>query len=217
MRKFTFSLLVAFIAISAANAQIKAGTNVMGGSIYYSSQKTELNNANVGQVTKNSSFGIIPSYGKAIRENLVVGADLSYTNTVQENTNGNSNSTKTKNNSFGAGVFVRPYKNLGTSGFYLFLQGRLGADFSKEKLGSNNNESTGFNIGVGINPGIAYAVTPKMHIETGLNNLFYTGYSSNKSTNDPISYSYKTSGFNASIGLGNSTQWTVGVKFLLGT
>lgn len=217
MRKFTFSLLVAFITISAANAQIKAGTNVMGGSIYYNSQKTELNNANVGQVTKNSSFGIVPSYGKAIRENLVVGADLSYTNTVQENTNGNNNSTKTKNNSFGAGVFVRPYKNLGTSGFYLFLQGRLAADFSKEKLGSNNNENTGFNIGVGINPGIAYAITPKMHIETGLNNLFYTGYSSNKSASDQISYSYKTSGFNASIGLGNSTQWTVGVKFLLGS
>src|SRR5690606_40231343 len=62
--------------------------------------------------TKNSGFGVTPSYGKAIRDNLVIGATLNYGNSVNENYSPGNSST-TKNNSFGAGVFIRPYKNLG--------------------------------------------------------------------------------------------------------
>lgn len=210
MRKLTFSLLIALFTLSVANAQINKGTSMVGGSIYYNQQKTEQNNNVVNQFTKRSELGIVPSYGFAVKDNLIVGADISYTNTTYENGT-NNNSNKTKNNGFGIGVFARPYRNLGSSGFYLYAQGRLGAGFSKE----SSSDLKGFDIGLGINPGVAYAVTPKMHIETGLNNLFYAGYSSSKTTNG--ANTYKSSGFNANIGLGSSTQWTVGVKFLFGS
>lgn len=180
---------------------------MIGGSIYYNDQKSEQSSNGVSQVyTKNSALGIVPSYGFAMRDNFIVGADLSYTNSVSK-----SGSNKAKTDAFGIGVFARPYKNLGASGFYLFVQGRVGADFSKNSTFNHK----GFTIGAGINPGIAYAVTPKMHIETGLNNLFYAGYSNTKYSDG--ANAYKNSGFTANIGLGSSTQWTVGVKFLFGS
>lgn len=214
MRKFTFSLLIALITMSAANAQIRKGANMVGGSIYYNSNKSDQTSGNSTQGTKNSGFGITPSYGKAVRDNLVIGANLNYGNTVNENING-GNSSKTKTNTFGAGVFVRPYKNLGASGFYLFLDGHLAANYSTSTNTPYGNK--GFDIGAGINPGIAYAITPKMHLETGLNNLLYAGYSSYKSTNEQAAYKSSNSGFNAGIGLGSSTTWTVGVKFFFGS
>lgn len=214
MRKFTFSLLTVLITMSAVNAQIRKGANLIGGSIYYNNQKSDQTSGNSTQGTKNSGFGITPSYGKAIRDNLVIGATLNYGNSVNENYNPGNSST-TKNNSFGAGVFIRPYKNLGASGFYLFLDGHLGANYSKST--NSPYENKGFDVGAGINPGIAFAISPKMQIETGLNNLFYAGYFSNKSTNGQPVYTSKSSGFNAGIGLGSSTTWTVGVKFIFGS
>lgn len=220
-RKLYVSMMATFILTSANHlyAQISKGSNMVGGSIYYSNQKNDQTATNSTQTTKYSNFGITPAYGKAVRNNLVIGADINYGNNVNETVN-SGNSSKIEGNSFGVGVFARPYKNLGTSGFYLFLQGRLGVDITKQEQGSISSSYTnkGFNIGAGINPGIAYAITSKMHIETGLNNLFYAGYSSSKSTNtQPPDYSYKSNGFSAGIGLGNSTTWTVGVKFFFGS
>lgn len=213
---FIVCLLITFIATQSVKAQIQKGTNMIGGNIGYNTQKNEQNYSGNSQSTENKSLGITPSYGKAVKTNLVVGADLTYQNITSKNKN-NGNTNETKSNGFGVGVFTRHYKNLGSSGFYLFLQSRLGVDVSK----STNNtpyKSKSFNIGAGLNPGIAYAITPKMHIETGLNNLFYAGYSKSSSTNeqDP-STSSKISGFNAGIGLGSSTEWTVGVKFFFGS
>ena len=94
------------------------------------------------------------------------------------------------------------------------MDGLLEANFIKTT--NSPYESKGFDIRAGINPGIAYAITPKFHIETGLNNLLFAGYSNSKSTNEQPTYSSKSSGFNAGIGLGNSTTWTVGAKFFLG-
>ncbi|HRP56089.1 hypothetical protein [Agriterribacter sp.] len=120
---------------------------------------------------------------------------------------------------------MRGYKNIGNSGFYLFLQSRLGADVTKGKTRNTGNNSpavernnNGFDIGLNLYPGISYAITPKMHIETGLNDLFRVGYSSSKtSDNQTLETKTKSNGFNAGIGLGSSTLWTVGVKFFLGS
>jgi hypothetical protein len=216
MRKVVLSILVVFISIINVHAQIAKGTSMIGGSIGYNTQNNEQNNSGNTQSSENKILGITPSYGKAVRTNLVVGADLTYQNIISKNKN-NGNTSEIKSNGFGVGVFARHYKNLGSSGFYLFLQSRLGVDISNSTY-NTPYKSKSFNIGAGLNPGIAYAITPKMHIETGLNNLFYAGYSKSTSTSeqDP-SYSSKTSAFNAGIGLGSSTEWMVGVKFFFGT
>ena len=211
------SLFIISITTQSVNAQIQKGNNMIGGSINYSSQKSDQNYPGNSQSSENKNLGIIPSYGKAVKTNLIVGADLSYKNIISKNIN-NGIISKSKTNSFGAGIFTRHYRNLGSSGFYLFLQSRLGVGISKSVYPANtSSKSNGFNIGLGLNPGIAYAITPKVHIETGLNNLLYAGYSNLKSSGTDPFYSSKSSGFGASVGLGNSTQFTVGVKFFFGT
>lgn len=66
--------------------------------------------------------------------------------------------------------------------------------------------------------GISYAVTPKMHFETGLGNLFHAEYFNNSNTSglpSPSGSKTKSSGFSAGVGLGSTSVWTVGIKFLM--
>lgn len=211
------SLFIISITTQSVNAQIKQGANMIGGSIGFSSQKTSQSYIGNEQTTKYKSISIIPSYAKAIKTNFLVGGDLGYSNSVTETNNSNSLS-KTKSNGFGLGVFSRHYKNLGSSGFYLFLQNRVGVDVYKSESPISETKTNGFNIGLGLTPGIAYAINQNVHMETALNNLFAVTYYHNSSKNELSQpASTKSSGFGASIGLGNATQFTVGVKFLFGT
>ena len=222
MRKFTFLFLIAFTMISVANAQIQKGTMVLGGSIGFSTQKSDPGSG--GTTTINQNFNVMSLFAKAIKQNFIVGGDITYGKYLNKQTLLSNAVYKTDNNSYGIGAFIRGYKNIGSSGFYLFLQSRLGADITN---GTNSytgnpgpatkNDNNGFDIRLNLYPGVSYAVTPKMHIETGLNDLFQVSYNNSKSSgNQPSDTKTKSSGFNAGIGLGSSTMWTVGVKFFLG-
>jgi hypothetical protein len=219
MRKFTFFFLIAFIMASVANAQIQKGTTVLGGNISFSTQKSDPGSG--GTATSSQNFYVAPLFAKAVKQNFIVGGDIIYGRYFNKQTSSNA-VYKTDNNSYGIGAFVRGYKNLGNSGFYLFLQSRLGADITNGKNSytgdpgrDTKNDNNGFDIRLNLYPGVSYAVTPKMHIETGLNDLFQVGYSSSKSSGSQIQET-KSSGFSAGIGLGSSTVWTVGVKFFFG-
>jgi hypothetical protein len=219
MRKFTFFFLIAFTMASVANAQIQKGTTVLGGNINFSTQKSDPGSG--GTTTSGQNFNVMPLFAKAVKQNFIVGGDIIYGRYFNKQTSSNA-VYKTDNNSYGIGAFVRGYKNLGNSGFYLFLQSRLGADITNGKNSytgdpgpDTKNDNNGFDIRLNLYPGVSYAVTPKMHIETGLNDLFQVGYSSSKSSGSQIQET-KSSGFSAGIGLGSSTIWTVGVKFFFG-
>lgn len=213
--KHFIALSVALCLSSFLNAQIKQGTSMAGGSVSFSSQKTE---ASSGAPQKNSSFSISPVFGKAIRDNLILGASLNFSNTSYK---ANHNATSSIDNTYGGGIFLRPYKPLGNSGFYLYLDSRIGADLVNGENKSNGiiiNKSKGFDVALTLNPGISFAVTPGMQIETGIGNLFNAAYSSRKRTTGQTSQlDNKTSGFSAGIGLGSTLQWTVGVKFFWGS
>ncbi|MBN8857436.1 MAG: hypothetical protein J0H29_03545 [Sphingobacteriales bacterium] len=220
MGKFTFFFLIAFTMIFVANAQIQKGTTVLGGNIGFSTQKYDPGSG--GIVTTNQNFNVMPLFAKAIKQNFIVGGDITYGKYLNKQTSPSSAVYKTDNNSYGIGAFIRGYKNLGSSGFYLFLQSRLGASVTDGKSNytgnpgpATKNDNNGFDIRLNLYPGVSYAVTPKMHIETGLNDLFQVGYNSSKSSGSQIPET-KSSGFSAGIGLGSSTIWTVGVKFLFG-
>ena len=220
MGKFTFFFLIAFTMIFVANAQIQKGTTVLGGNIGFSTQKYDPGSG--GIVTTNQNFNVMPLFAKAIKQNFIVGGDITYGKYLNKQTSPSSAVYKTDNNSYGIGAFIRGYKNLGSSGFYLFLQSRLGASVTDGKSNytgnpgpATKNDNNGFDIRLNLYPGVSYAVTPKMHIETGLNDLFQVGYNSSKSSGSQIPET-KSSGFSAGIGLASSTIWTVGVKFLFG-
>lgn len=224
MKRKLYLFLLTVCIISSANhlhAQISKGTALTGISFNYSTSKNE---SNGGNTSSQSAFGFSPSYGVFIKQNLVIGGDLSISQSKND-TDASVGITNTqKQNWYGASVFARQYKNLGSSGFYLFLQGNVGANLSRAKSYTKtssssdvNSESNGFAIQLGIYPGISYAVTPKFHIETGLSNLLYMGYGNLKTeyTNTP-SMNYKSNGFNIGANIGQNTQWSIGARLLIG-
>lgn len=220
-RKF-YLLLFTAIVCSTTNylqAQISKGTGLLGGSINFSSNKNE--NYSTEYRNKNSSFSITPSYGHFIKQNLAFGGELSYGTNRTSNKSFNDPEQKQKSNAYGLGVFLRQYKNLGSSGFYLFLHSRAGVDLLRSKTeytsGYSRTDTKGYDIRLNLSPGISYAVSPRFHIETGLNNLLYAGYSSSKSsqTSGGTTYKSKGSGFNAGASVGGGLEWTVGFRILL--
>jgi len=136
MRKFTFLFLMASAMIFVVNAQIQKGTTVLGGNINFSSQKSDP--ALGGTTTLGRNFNVTSLFAKAVKQNFIVGGDITYGKYFNKQTSSNT-VYKTDNNSYGIGTFVRGYKNLGSSGFYLFLQSRVGADITNSKSSYTGN------------------------------------------------------------------------------
>lgn len=210
---------VASITTHQLKAQIAKGSHLLGGSISFSSNKSSTYSDDFKN--KNASFYVSPAYGKFIKQNLAFGGELYYGNEHTSNTAPGRLEQTDKDNYYGVGVFLRQYKNLGSSGFYLFLQSRLGANLSKGTSqymnGYDKTDSKGYTVNLNLSPGIAYAITPRFHIETGLNNLLYAGYQHTefKATGSTQSYNSKSSGFSAGASVGTSMQWTIGFRVLL--
>lgn len=208
----TLSFILAFsLPALLSQAQVGKGTHLVGGSVSFTSQTTKYNPASPEET--NTYFSISPSWGKAIKQNFVVGGELAY---GHENTKYNN----AKGNSFGAGVFARQYHNIGTSGFYLFAEAALKARFYDATGRFHPNISTldarrkTTTVSLRLQPGIAYAVTPRLHLETGLNNLFNIGYSHSETRLDG-DLLQKQRAFNAGVSLANDFQWNIGFRFLL--
>ncbi len=213
MKKSLPLIFIAFTIAGTANAQITKGSVFLGGDVSAYTQKTK----SEGEVTnKSSGIYVMPVFGKAIRENLVFGitAGLSIsdnevlTNNVEQEAKG-----------YNAGVFLRKYKNIGTSGFYIFIQGGLGANY---QLQENSGTYVGYDktkkITIGLNayPGISYAVSRKFHLESGFNNLLMINYYQEKrETGTPV-VDYKTNGFAISSSLQNSSALYLGFRVLIG-
>ena len=121
MRKIFLTIIAVSIFVCSANAQIKKGSIFRGGDISGSTQKTK-----IGDITTNKQNGITisPVFGKAIKDNLVLGMNVGFGIYEMDNSNGNNYSQNA--DFYNAGVFLRKYKNIGAGGFYLFVQGGLG-------------------------------------------------------------------------------------------
>jgi len=159
---------------------------------------------------------IAPVFGKVIKENLVLGIDAGIS---FYNTNQNDAGIKQKQDSYTSGIFLRQYKSIG-KGFYLFLQSRLGYRFEKydyTTAGLSTNNYKRHTIGLTATPGISYAVGKRLHLETGLGNLFYLTYSHENG----IGYystagKYKANTFNAGVDLNAFNTLYVGFRVFIG-
>jgi len=217
MKKIFLTVITVSIFVYFANAQIKKGSIFLGGDISGSTQKTKIGDMTIN---KQSGINISPVFGKAIKDNLVLGANAGLGLVENKNWNGGS-SNKTKSNAYNAGVFLRKYKNIGTGGFYLFVQCGLNGTFYKQKQEepvSSQNETKRFSVGINAYPGISYAVTHKLHLETGFNNLLSVSYFNEKNeSGDPMTTTYKTNGFSISSSLNNATSALyLGFRLLIG-
>lgn len=216
-RKLLFILTIVCLA-TAAQAQIGKGSILLGGDLGFSTQKTEPIE-NVSDTRKLNGFYISPTVGVAIRNNLVVGGNLSYRNQSEKR---DLNDYSSKYNGYGAGAFVRKYKPVGKSGFYVFGQAGLQFGYSDQELRSDGSpviqKSKITNVGINIYPGISYAVSKRFHLESGFNNLLSLNYTREKSfLESPGAISgYTTNGLSLSSSLSNAqSAFYVGFRVLL--
>lgn len=211
----TTLLFLSFIFIGGVlNAQITKGSKLIGGNLSFGSSKGESNSQQYE--TKSSYFDIEPSFGIAVKENLVIGGYIGYrisnNKTISETSESN-----TKTNTYSAGAFVRKYKQLGKSDFYLFGQASLYFYNWTEKVEAQNTQQSDRRrqeVGVNIRPGVSYAVNKRLHLELGMHNLLSAGFSYAKDVNGPTDYRSKGVFLNSDItNMANSLSF--GVRLLL--
>lgn len=213
MRKLYFCTAIIILMTFGTSAQIPKGSIFIGGDlVYHSTNASDLNNV---PTMKSRTFGIFPAVGFAVKDNLLTGIKLIYTSGRSE-TNGNTIQT---NNSWGAGLFLRKFKRIAKSDFYLFLQGDLSAGVGKEMIRENTIDQVKINsnyYNFGIYPGVNYRLSKRVLLETGLNSFFMIGYSKYKRIQGQTSPAETTyNNFSISTSLGGLNEFFVGIKLLL--
>lgn len=196
----TFLLIIAFLALSFASAQeplekliIKKGTwNIRGNtSVYFQNSKGKTSEYQIFSKTSVNTFLIAPSFGYALKNNLVIGLGLQYLNQKTKsyrNYDENTYNSKYKNNSIGLTPYIRSYKGIGKQ-LALYLQGEIGYNrfwqTNDQNDSSEINDTTGNNLFIGIRPGITYFIGQKLAIEASYGSL---GYSYVEMTYDNSNY-----------------------------
>jgi len=216
MKKFT-TIAAALFLLHSSYAQIEKGKTFIGGSIGFGNSKNE---TSATSYSKNGSWNISPQIGKAVKQNLIVGIQLSAGGNSSEST-GFAGISKNTSGNYGLGFFARKYYPVANK-FMLFGEGRIGGNIltGDSKIGDVKiTESNGWGINLNIAPGIAYNVSKKLWIEAALTNLFNAGYSSatNKQLangGQPASESKNTS-FNANASISGLQDFGIGVRWIL--
>jgi hypothetical protein len=215
MKKLTLLTLASLCLLSlTSSAQITKGSVLLGGGISGYKNKSGINQ----DENTNSSFAFYPAFGLAIKENAVAGLRLSYFHSKAEQ-NGVVYPNVQEQNGFSAGVFYRRYMGLGKK-FYLFGEGSVYYSYSKNRQEYTNSKSlqTNNNVGVSFYPGVAFAVSRKIHLEVGLNDLVDLSYGSNKmeTTLSGTTTISNGSGFGFSTNVSTSAPLSVGFRIVLG-
>lgn len=158
MKKMIVVAVLGLIGTQFANAQVKKGNILLGGTVSFSSETEKQE----GVDGKNSytSFGISPKVGYAVSDKWVVGV---FANTEFYNQK-DAADVKTKTNLIAPGIFVRNYHNIGESKFAFFGEANVSYGFgSSETADVKTSKRT--EIDANILPGITYFVTKRFMVE----------------------------------------------------
>lgn len=217
-KKFSF-LIVSIIIINCANGQINKGSIFLGGDIGGSIQQTTKNGITY---TEQKGIVIAPIYGKAVGDNLIVGSKLLF-QYIDEKFPGTSNTTpeiKQKQPFYGLAIFLRKYKSIGSSSFYVFAEGGVSylySSFKKENTTTLETQNTKVSTAnLYIYPGVAYKLNNRLQLESGFINLLRLSYSHQKNilkSSTTTTFITNTLGFGAS--LDNIAPFYVGFRILI--
>lgn len=206
---------IALLCFQVTHAQIKKGATLLGGQFLFSTDKSS-----VPTVTNPYSSGwvtVAPTFGKAIREDLVLGGELSfgYNKTKYQG----SAYQETRSNSYGAHVFIRRYRTLG-KGFFLFGEARTGMAYNHFRYLSPQSPSLeytqqGIAADISVYPGLAYALTNKLQVEAGFSNLGLIRYSHLSTSGTANSAGGTSDSFTFSSSLSSNAGLTFGFRILL--
>lgn len=169
-----------FIVLAAtSNAQILKDKILVGGLLSSYSNKTDYQNSS--QKYNNTAIGL--SLGKVIKENKVIGVNISFSPYKQ--TNQSSSTNEIKGNTTNIGIFYRQYKALG-KGFYFFGEGEVGFTGSNRKEtitpGNSIRETKATGVYLGFTPGVSYQAYKKFFVDLTLPGLLNMRYLDSKFT-----------------------------------
>lgn len=210
-QRFLLSVLFVCSLAVTTQAQINKGAAWLGGQIGYSQTQNETGPTSK---SKQTSFNFSPAVGTAVKENLILGVFVNYATSKTKATSINTTTTVKKEETVGGGIFIRKYIPV-VNRLYLFGDARAfyNSYKSTDKANSPETKIKGFDAGISATPGLAFAVTDKIQIETGLNNLFSTRYQKRTQTQGINEFENKS--FNTGLFLDNSAQVFIGFRFLI--
>jgi hypothetical protein len=174
MRKCYF-IAVLVCSTSLLSAQVKKGSILLGGQLYYSTGTTESGDFK----TKSSGGSIGVSIGKAIKENTVAGLNLSFSPRKEVNVIKWPDTANVSIHNSNYGVFIRQYKQVAKG---LFLFGEAEAGYTRATQTEEYKNITGDvsykqqAVYISLAPGLAYQLLKKMQVELMLSNLLSLRY-----------------------------------------
>jgi hypothetical protein len=171
---FTLGLLTLGFIYQQANAQIGKGEKMLGGSVGFTSSKTEYKNSTAPE-SKNNTVTITPQIGFGLGNNWIVGIGLGYSSSNSEMDNFGS-TAEYKSYVVSPGLFVRKFHTFGDK-FGIFGQADAEYVFGKGTSKQTNqptyeSDIKGYNIAV--SPGAFYKASKRIVIEATVGSLGYT-------------------------------------------
>ena len=212
MKKQFYLLTAGLLLACLAQAQLKKGDILLGGNVNFAVQHST--SSTTDQVSKQTSYSVTPSIGKAVKDGLVVGLSLTYSH--YKSTSNSTPAFTSVQDAYGLGVFVRKYKELG-AGFSLFAEGDLGGQYMPSNTYTEGYPkppaSKAYAINAGFYPGIAYFINRHIQLETGIQNLAYIQYTHSKAGGVPDA---KSNAFNIGTNLSQAfDNFVIGIKWIL--
>ncbi|MGB8194106.1 MAG: outer membrane beta-barrel protein [Chitinophagaceae bacterium] len=169
MKKIITLALISFVLIaSKADAQLKKGEKMLGGSIAISTQKSETEFPGFpASETKQTSISILPQLGFGLGSNWIAGINAGVNYTKAEE------GTETmKINIYTIGVFARKFHPVGERfGFFGEASAAYGRGTSKFENASTKRNNTTF--GVSVVPGAYFRANRRFIIEAGIGGIQY--------------------------------------------
>lgn len=190
MKKIYVLLLVTVVAVLSVQAQpFEKGDKLLGGSIGYIVQRSTYNTLptpnNQNRDYKYYNFSIAPSIGFFTKPNRLTGFSLlfGYGSSIP------SNDYKQKSYSYGASFFKQYWNALGKN-FYFNIQGRAGADYSRNIYTSNTqkDEIRSATAAIAIEPGFAYRMKKRLVLDVYYTSFLSAAYTFNERRSNSNAY-----------------------------
>jgi hypothetical protein len=219
MKKITLALS-SLLVFQLANAQVFKGSIFTGGSVNV--QTSTNDNSNIpNSKSINTSWSVLPQIGVAVRENKVIGFQLSVAGATNKNYNAATYESKNTSNNFGAGVFYRQYIPIAAKWMF-FGQAAINVSFSSNKGFSNDiktNKGNGWQTGLGITPGIAFKVNKKTWLEASIGNMLALNYNHQKNdnlnTDGTVLFTQKQNSFSANANINPVDNFNIGIRWII--
>lgn len=208
---FLLSSVITVFCLTAS-AQIKKGSVLLGGQIFYSSSRINYSSFQPAQDVKYFNFN--PSAGIALKQNAVVGVYINYARSNQDYNYIGGGYMNTEFSRYGFGVFYRQYKKL-VKDLYLFGElgaGYLGSDQTDTQTpGNTKTRYTESGAGLYLTPGVSYRIYKKLYVELSVPSVVSTQYAVLETT--APSYNSKENKFSFNTNLNSSLLSNVGLGF----